>query len=131
MAVPNRQIKRRLDPKTAQELETHFLRVTSAVSAEEMWKEMLTANDRRRLGGSLENLFRRLGTVGIWMKIRNVSQPRAILDLAKGLGFLDDRKCQRLLRKIGEKQNTRDDAPFPHWNRNVVGTIEEKLLNPP
>lgn len=49
-------------------------------------------------------------TVGMWMHLRGVSQPRAIIDVGHLLGFLTAPDRDWLLREIGEGPESMDDA---------------------
>lgn len=91
---------RELDHKVVQELQTQSLRIKPPVAAARLWGRVLTERERRQLGGSLEECYARLGTAGMWMQIRGVSLERAVIEVARELGFLDQPTAIWLLRCI-------------------------------
>jgi hypothetical protein len=103
------------NPKIVMELHTQYLRVKAEVSAARLWERVLSEEDRQRLGGDLETCYRQLSTVGMWMKLRGVSQARAVADLAHELGFLDQTNYRWLLREIGEVPDAQPPSDLPSW----------------
>jgi hypothetical protein len=91
-----------LSPRAREELEANYHRIRAAVSAIRLWERILTEAERQRLGGDLEIAWRQHGTAGMWMKLRGVSLPRAVVDVACELNFIDDRTRRWLLREVGE-----------------------------
>ena len=101
-----------------EELQLQLARVSAPMSAERFWERVLTEDDRQRLGGNLQAAYReRHGTVGMWMWLRAVAQPQAVVDVARALGFLDDATYRWLLREIGEPQQESPNREVPVWNR--------------
>jgi len=94
--------ERRLSLRAREELETNAQRIRAAVSARDLWEHVLTEAERQRLGGHLETAWRQHGTAGMWQKLRRVSAGRAVVDVARELGFLDERRHRWLLRELGE-----------------------------
>lgn len=80
---------------------TNSLRIRAPISAERLWTRHMTPQDRERLGGDLQKAYK-LGTAGMWIKLRGVSLPRAIADVALKLGFLREDDYHWLLREAGE-----------------------------
>jgi hypothetical protein len=108
---------REISPAVADELQTQRLRIMPIASAERLWERVLTAEDRQRLGGDLALCYTRLrGTAGIWMELRGVSYERAIIEVARGLGFLRDRNAEWLLREIREEPAPPTDPSCPIWD---------------
>jgi len=101
------------------ELETQYLRVKAAVSAADLWERVLSDQDRQQLGGDMQKCYRELGTVGMWMNLRGVSQARAIADLAMNLGFANQTTYQWLLREIGEEPNVQPHLDRPSWQAST------------
>lgn len=103
-------------PQHIQELRTQYLRIKPFVSAQRMWDRMLTEKDQERLGGDLEQAYQAHGTAGMWMKLRGVSLERAVIDVAAGIGFLDQSTCAWLLREVGQRyqdpERTMAEASF-------------------
>jgi hypothetical protein len=83
-------------------LRDNVIRIGAPISAERLWDRHLTAEDQRRLGGDLATAYERLGTAGMWAEVRGVSLQRAVVEVAKKLGFLRDDDSEWLLREIGE-----------------------------
>ncbi len=90
-------------PRHIQELRCNFLRIKAYVSAQRMWDRMLTEKDRERLGGDLQQAYHAHGTAGMWMKLRGVAIERAVIDVAFGIGFLDQGTRDWLLREVGQQ----------------------------
>jgi hypothetical protein len=105
-----------LDLSVQAELETQYLRVQVPVSAERLWKRVLNQQERQRLGDNLAQAYARLGTVGIWIELRGVSPARAVVDLARVLGFLDETNYRWLLRGLGEDGDRPTAPDRPTWN---------------
>ena len=103
---PNRP---NLPERVVEELETQRLRVKSFTVARRMWEDVLTDEDRQRLGGNLEEAWRKWsGTLGIWMELRGVSPSRAIIEVASEMSFLEPSVRDRLLCAIGEPEDDED-----------------------
>jgi hypothetical protein len=86
-----------------------------------MWERLLTDVERQSLGGTqevFEQQYMQHGTVGIWMKLKDVSFPRAVIELALGLGFIYDTDVRWLLREVGEEDSPATAASLdrPTWN---------------
>lgn len=90
-----------LEPPT-EELLSCELRIRAPISAERMWTRHLTPGDRMRLGDDLEKAYYRFGTAGMWMQLHGVTRQKAVVDVAKKLGFLSDGDYEWLLRETGE-----------------------------
>src|SRR5262249_31367674 len=99
-----------LPARVSAELQTNALRIQAAISAARLWERVLTEGERQRLGGALEEAWRRYGTAGMWMRLRGVSAERAVVEVAHGLGFLDDATCRWLLRELGEVHDDAEEA---------------------
>jgi len=102
--------QRSLPQRVVDELQTNALRIQAAMSAAWLWERVLTERERQRLGGALEEAWRRYGTAGMWMRLRGVSAERAVVEVAHGLGFLDDATCRWLLRELGEVHDDAEEA---------------------
>jgi len=63
------------------------------------------------------------------MKLRNISQPRAILELGLALEYLTESKYRRLLRAIGEGEPEKKPPKRPVWNeKDRMLTIDTTVL---
>ena len=60
----------------------------------------MTPADRQQLG-TLEKAFQPARTIGMWMRLHNVSPHRAVIDLAMRLGFADRHTANWLLAQLG------------------------------
>jgi|SRR5579884_3626471 len=99
-----------LSPRAEEELDMNFHRIRAAASAARLWERVLSETDRRQLGGNLEVAWRTLGTAGMWMKLRGVSLPRAVVDVAWELDLMSDRMRRWLLRELGEAPDDPEEA---------------------
>jgi hypothetical protein len=109
---------RELSPQVFDNLQTQFSRVAGRMSARRLWDHCLSEADRQRLGGDLPIAYDRYrGTVGMWVRLRRVSQARAVVDLAHELGFLNAAAHRSLLGEIGEPTAPRRLGPAPSWDR--------------
>lgn len=91
--------------------ETAYLRVKGTAAALRLWERVLSADDRRRLGGDLEAAYaQHRGAVGMWVYLRGVSIPQAVIAVAVAIGFLDASTGQTLLRALGEEPNDPAEA---------------------
>jgi hypothetical protein len=88
--------------KVQEELHAAYLRVSLAASALRLWERVLTEQDRARLGGDFRRAYTEFGVIGMWMKLRGVSPQRAVIDVAKKIGFITDETRDFLLRGIGD-----------------------------
>jgi hypothetical protein len=91
-----------LSPRARDELQTAYLRIKAAVCAAMLWERVLTEAERQRLGGDLENAWRKHGTAGMWRKLFGVSLPRAVVDVACKLNLMYDNTRRWLLQQLGE-----------------------------
>jgi hypothetical protein len=102
-----------------QELREQGQRVNLLASAERLWHDVLTAEDREKLGNNFVECYGRLRTIGMWMTLRGVSRDRAIVDLAYLIGHIDETRHGRLLREIGEQPQVLHTADRPTWNAST------------
>jgi hypothetical protein len=107
--------KQQISPSAQDELERLRLSVASPVAAARVWERLLTANQRRQLGGDLEKVFGALGTAGIWMRLNGVSRPRAIIDISRKISLVDEPTAEWLLGEFGER-TPQKPADRPSWN---------------
>lgn len=96
-----------LSAQPQEELQATAARIGSKVAALRLWERVLTDDERQRLGGDVAVAWCRLGTVGMWQRLRGVSPARAVADGALALGLLDEPSHRWLLREAGE---VHDDA---------------------
>lgn len=115
--MPQTSTGREISPQVAEELQTQYLRIKAAISADRLWQRVLTEEERQRLGGDLEACWRRLSTAGMWMELRGVSRERAVIEVAGELGFLTESNARWLLREIGEESPASQEASErPSWH---------------
>jgi hypothetical protein len=105
-------------PKTRRKLDDLYSKITRFVSAARVWEDLLNEEEQERLGGDLEACCRREGgIVGAWMELKKVSSPRAILEIARGLGLLIEDEFERMMDELGEERKKRRSSKLPVWDR--------------
>ena len=87
-----------------------YLRIQNSSVASRLWAWVLTDEDRLKLGNDARQAYRDGGPVGMWMRLHGVSQPRAVLEVAKNSNLIDALMYEGLLRGIGAVRSTIDDA---------------------
>jgi len=81
------------------------------------WEQLFTREEQESLGGDLDECWNREpNIVRLWMKLRDRSQLRAIVELAHGLNFLTPQDYQWLLREIGEPESPESQTTRPVWD---------------
>lgn len=110
--------KRILSAEAADELETQALRIAPLVSARVLWEDVLTPKERKKLGGDFLSCYERLGTVGIWRRLRGGLAERAILEIALALEHIGNRRFKAMMREIGETPKVAKTNSKPDWNGN-------------
>jgi hypothetical protein len=104
--------------RVREELGAQYLRIKPLAAAERMWERLLTPRERKQLGDDLVGAFEVLGTVGIWEKVRGGSPARAVIEVAYGIGFLDQTSRDWLIREIGERgTRSSQTSDRPTWDR--------------
>jgi hypothetical protein len=99
-----------INRKVVEELRAVSLQVRPATSALRLWERALSEQDRARFAGDFATAYAEHGTVGIWMKLRGVSPERALIEVAKKIGFISDETQDFLLRGVGEISDDPDAA---------------------
>lgn len=99
-----------INRKVVEELRAISLQVRPATSALRLWERALSEQDRARFAGDFATAYAEHGTVGIWMKLRGVSPERALIEVAKKIGFISDETQDFLLRGAGEISDDPDTA---------------------
>jgi hypothetical protein len=106
-------------------LQDLLLKVQPAISAYKLWTEILTQEERERLGGNLDAIYAGGKTVGIWLRLHRVSKRRAIIEVARKLEYLSERAADRLICEIGEQFDSIEDA-IEEAKRSVALVINER-----
>ena len=117
-------------------LQEQLHRIRPPYAAQKLWEDVLTSDERTRLGDNLGQVYRSGGTVGIWKLLHSVSDGRAIAEVAYRLGFISVETLNWLLRELGETTQTGsppDDRPV--WNRDqselkYQGKLARRVLRP-
>lgn len=111
-------------------LATAELRIQNPVGAEYLWKRVLNAGERKRLGDRFEKAYQRHGgTIGIWLQLRKGTPQRAIVDVAHALNLLSDSDWRWLLRELGEPEaplegiEWRKELGELRWNGEVIRKV--------
>lgn len=81
------------------------------VSAQRVWDQLLDGQEREKLGNDLVAAYEQFrGTVGIWLSLHPVWFPRAVIHLARGIGFLSESNYRWLEREISSADPTLSDS---------------------
>jgi hypothetical protein len=108
-AKPAEKPKKQLLAPRDEAFHTARLRIQPFVNAVAMWERVLTDEDRKDLGGDLGAALEKYrGTAGMWMHVRGVSFPRAVIDVAVSLNLMDEQTHRWLLRELNEKTEPLD-----------------------
>jgi hypothetical protein len=99
-----------LPASVREELERVAQHVQTPSAARRLWDLVFSEADRRRLGGDFMRACQAHGAAGMWQKLRGVSGPRAVLDVAAALSIIDPATHRGLLRAVGEPGDDPEDA---------------------
>ena len=94
------------------------LSVGVLAAAQRIWDRILTAAQRKALGG-FKKAFRATGPIGVWMKLRGISAERATVDLAFRLDLTNRQTANWLLRQFREPEldaEPGNNRRHPSWN---------------
>src|SRR5437899_4308762 len=91
-------------------MKANTLRIAPLVSAQLLWDRVLTPTDRYHLGNHLVAAYKLYGTAGMWARLRGVSAPRAVVDVAGALDFITPQTRHWLLRELGEVHDDPEEA---------------------
>jgi len=105
--------------KALEELRRHYGHLQSPSTAEQAWERYLSAEERAQLGGDLSAAYEDGALVGIWMRLHNVSEGRAIIELAQRFGWATDADADWLFEEIGENRPHRQPTSRPVWNEET------------
>lgn len=97
-------------PEVMSELQANYVRISAPVSAQLLWDSVLTPSDRVALGNDFRQAFAQGGTLGMWQRLRGVSNVRAVIDAARELNLIDDLAQRRLLSMTGEFSEDHEEA---------------------
>jgi hypothetical protein len=102
------------------ELSTADLRIRNANVALRVWERLFSDEDRQQLGGNLDEIWRRLGTVGMWVEARGVSVEKAVIDIAEAVNLMDTGTAHWLRRELGLIEVTdAQSTNQPHWDADT------------
>lgn len=119
---------------TAELLGNKYIALKASIFATRVWNELFDDQDRQ-LFQDLESAFRRLGTVGMWMKARDVSLPVAILQLAAELELLSPKMIEKVQRELGlDRASDSSKELRPSWDRDTgnltyAGEVVKRIRN--
>ncbi|MCG6157271.1 hypothetical protein [Rubinisphaera margarita] len=72
--------------------------------AARVWEEVLTPEEKKRLGGEFYQALNDHRTTVAWLqKLHNLSYQRSVIEVGRRLGWLSDSKADWLLREGGEE----------------------------
>lgn len=84
-------------------------RLPGIANTERWWTTMLSAQERKRLGGTIDSCASRYDTIiDAWKWLHGVSEAMAIVQLAHGIGHLTQSAARGLINQIEEKEGTSD-----------------------
>lgn len=128
-----------ISARVRKETQDALQKVSNVSAAIKLWNEWLTPREKEHLGGDLmKALNAHGGTVGLFMKVRQLDQVEAILTVAHLVGFLRDLDRDRLRREWGlpAQKSPNDQRPTwnpetgkLYWGRQLIRTI--RLIRPP
>ncbi len=82
------------------------IRVVPFASGSKLWDDVLTDADRTALGGDLLAAHGRYGTIGMWARVRGITnRNRALVEVAYELGFLDELGRKRLISELNQDES--------------------------
>ena len=90
-----------LAPAVVDTFQTAYARVKLFMLARRLWERVLSEDDKLQLGWDLHASYERLGTARMWMETHHVSFTRAVVEVAREIGFLDEPAYSWLSREIG------------------------------
>ena len=91
----------KLSPDAEKKFESCYFQVQSPPAASLLWNG-LTSAEQRALGGDFPSALVKWSTARMWMRLRGVSKPRAIIDVAARLAIITEWEKSWLLQAIGE-----------------------------
>jgi hypothetical protein len=103
------------DPKAVQQVQNLFFVLNGFQSAKLVYDRLFTLADRERVP---DEEIGRSPIVEVWAKLRNLSPPRAALEIARKLDMLTSSTYAWLLRELGEKGLDAGTADYPVWDRD-------------
>src|SRR5262245_57547202 len=116
--LPQESARSISSPAWREKLTDVYMRLGILQVQEMIWDRLLTAPERnevKRLGWP----DRAVNFTKIWMARRGMSQPRAIIELGRGVGVLSEADREWLLREIGELDcaaRSRRGQKKPNWD---------------
>lgn len=95
------------------------LRVNNLPASEELWNSELTRDEQIALGDDFETALQQYqNAVGMWMKVRKVSNPHiAVVEVARAINLILPNRAERLLQALGGHQ-TLPNSDRPIWDRS-------------
>ncbi len=100
--------------------------IKSGSIARKLWDEVLNDQQRVKLGGKWRTAYLDGGPAAMWMRLHGVSYPRAILEVAREVGLINDREYERLLRETGTPQSRIEDTIMQAISSNDLVLVEHK-----
>ena len=111
--------------------------VQNHTSLRRYWQQILSPEERQRLGDDLVTANSRyFGPAGMWARLHGGTGERAVLVLARQLGFADDAKRDWLLRELGEEvPQGMEPKDKPRWDPErrelrLNGRLARRVLHP-
>lgn len=121
--MPTNSGQREISPDLRQELSELRQKLRTPAAFLLAWKRILTEGDREQLGNNVEDLGHTEDLIEYWMRWRNLSRERAILDLGLKLNLLAEADHRRLLEAFGGKHR-----PLPGKGKRPIWDREAREL---
>jgi hypothetical protein len=119
-----------------QELRDLYPRVENLSSAQHVWDRFLTSVDKKALGGDRTHAISQWGSIGMWVKARQCTGEKALIELGHRLGFVNEVTRNWLLREYNEDvAESQDPVDRPVWDREqrqlcFNGTVVRTVAHP-
>ena len=96
----------------------HLITLVGAAStARLVWERLLSEQEKQQLGGDLESVFWRDGTLGMWQAVRAGSLESAVIEIAESVDLISANRAAWLRREAGIIHSGKADAsPKPEWD---------------
>lgn len=111
-----------LPPKLSELVLACYLRLQSPAMAERLWQRHLTEEQRQKLGGDLQSAWQQGGVIGMWRRLYDVDENRALVEVARLIGGLGTADYEWACRELGMSSNNASAACMtrPSWNRDAL-----------
>ena len=85
-----------------EKFEEAALRIRNPTIAIKLWREVFSEEEKKRLGGDLENAYANGGVVAMWTRLHGCTEVRAVIEIAFRFNLLTPQYREWLLLETGE-----------------------------